>query len=131
MPIKNGTISGVIPTAALVFSTTGITCIERCIVVFNLSRLVCEYYVAYGSVSTSSGRSSIVISTCTQLCLQPISSSRVAQCVARRAICSNAYGGWFAPRVRHCLRTTHRPSAALQLLGSLRISHNKFPRANK
>ena len=34
-------------------------------------------------------------------------------------------------RVRHSVRMTHRPSAALRLLGSLRISHNKFLRANK
>ena len=59
-------------------------------------------------------------------------SSPVAQCVARRApICSNAYGGWLAPRPRHSVRMTYRPSAALRLLGSLRISHNKFLRANK
>ena len=59
-------------------------------------------------------------------------SSPMAQCVAQRApICSNAYGGWFAPRPRHCVRMTYRPSAALRLLGSVRISHNKFLRANK
>ena len=28
--------------------------------------------------------------------------------------------------VRHSVRMTYRPSAALQLLGSLRISHKKF-----
>ena len=59
-------------------------------------------------------------------------SSPVAQCVARRApICSNVYGGWFAPRPRQSVRMTYRPSAALWLLGSLRISHNKFLLANK
>ena len=51
--------------------------------------------------------------------------------VSRGAVCSNAYGGWFAPRARHSMRMTYRPSAALWLLGSLRISHNKFLRANK
>ena len=45
-------------------------------------------------------------------------SSSVAQCVVRRAprsICSNEYGHWFAPRVRHSVRMTYRsrPSAAL------------------
>ena len=34
-------------------------------------------------------------------------------------------------RPRHSVRMTYRPSAALLLLGSLRISHNKFLRANK
>ena len=59
-------------------------------------------------------------------------SSPVVQCVARRApICSNAYGGWFAPCPRHSVRMTYRFSAALWLLGSLRISHNKFLQANK
>ena len=29
------------------------------------------------------------------------------------------YGGWFAPRVRHSVRMTYRPSAALRLLGNL------------
>ena len=54
----------------------------------------------------------------------------MAQCVTRRApICSNAYGGWFAPLPWHSVRITYRPSAALWLLGSL--SHNKFLRANK
>ena len=58
--------------------------------------------------------------------------SPVAQCVARGApICSNAYGGWFAPRAHHSMRMTYRPIPALRLLGSLRISHNKFLRANK
>ena len=52
--------------------------------------------------------------------------------LARRVpICSNAYGGWFALCARHSVRMTYRPSAALRLLGSLRISHNKFLRANK
>ena len=37
----------------------------------------------------------------------------------------------FAPHARHSVRMTYRPSAALRLLGSLRISHNKFLRANK
>ena len=56
----------------------------------------------------------------------------VAQCVARRApICSNAYGGRFAPHPRHSVRMTYRPSAALRLLRSLRISHNNFLRASK
>ena len=41
-------------------------------------------------------------------------------------ICSNAYGRWFVPRVRHSVRMTYRLSAALRLLGSLRISHKKF-----
>ena len=50
---------------------------------------------------------------------------------AASSICSSAYGGWFAPRLRHSVRMTYRPSAALRLLGSLRISHNKFLRANK
>ena len=58
-------------------------------------------------------------------------SSPVAQCVARELLCSNAYGGWLAPRPRHSVRMTYRPSAALRLLGSLRISHNKFLQANK
>ena len=43
-------------------------------------------------------------------------SSSVAQCVARRvtrSICSNEYGRWFVPRVRHSVRMTYRPSAAL------------------
>ena len=31
-----------------------------------------------------------------------------------------------APCVRHSVRMTYRPSAALRLLGSLRISHKKF-----
>ena len=54
----------------------------------------------------------------------------VAQCVAQQAqICSNAYGGWFMPHPRHSVRLTYRPSAAL--LGSLRMSHNKFLCANK
>ena len=39
------------------------------------------------------------------------------------------YGGWFTPRVRHSMRMTYRPSAALRLLGSVRISHNKFLRS--
>ena len=34
-------------------------------------------------------------------------------------------------RPRHSMRLTCRPSAALRLLGSLRISHNKFLQANK
>ena len=56
----------------------------------------------------------------------------MAQCVARWApICSNAYGGWFAPHPRHSVRLTYRPSATLQLLGSLRISLNKFLWASK
>ena len=46
-------------------------------------------------------------------------------------LCSNACGGWFASRARHSVRMTYRPSAALQLLGSLRIFGNKFLRANK
>ena len=46
-------------------------------------------------------------------------------------LCSNAYGGWFAPCARHSLRMTNRPNTALRLLGSLRISHNKFLQANK
>ena len=54
----------------------------------------------------------------------------VSRGVMRSAASSYAYGGWFAPRVRHSVRMTHRPSAALRLLGSLRISHNKFLRAN-
>ena len=60
-------------------------------------------------------------------------SSPVAQCIAQRApiIFGNANGGWFVPRARHSVRMTCRPSTALRLLGSLRISHNKFPRANK
>ena len=59
-------------------------------------------------------------------------SSPVAQCIVWRApVCSNAYGGWFMPRPRHCVRLTYRPSAALRLLGSLRISHNKFLWFNK
>ena len=39
----------------------------------------------------------------------PYSSCRlVAQCVARQdPICSNAYGGWFAPRARHSVRMTY------------------------
>ena len=41
------------------------------------------------------------------------------------------YGRWFAPCARHSVRMTYRPSAALRLLGSLGISHNKFLRANK
>ena len=41
-------------------------------------------------------------------------------------ICSNAYGRWFVLRVRHSVRMTYRSSAALWLLGSLRISHKKF-----
>ena len=33
--------------------------------------------------------------------------------LARRApICSNAYGGWFAPRPRHSVRMTYWPNAA-------------------
>ena len=56
----------------------------------------------------------------------------MAQCVARQApIGSNVYGGWFAPRARHSVRMIYRPSAALRLLGSLRISHNKFLLVNK
>ena len=43
----------------------------------------------------------------------------------------DAYGGWFAPRAHHSVRMTYRPSAALRLVGSLRISHNKFLWANK
>ena len=44
-------------------------------------------------------------------------SSPVSQCVAWRApICSNVYGGWFAPRARHSVRMTYWPSAALRLL---------------
>ena len=59
-------------------------------------------------------------------------SSAVAQCAEQQApICSNVYGGWFAPRAHHSVRMTYRPSAALRLLGSLRISHDKFLRANK
>ena len=59
-------------------------------------------------------------------------SSPVVQCVSQRApICSNTYGDWFAPRARHSVRMAHRPSAALRLLGSLRISHKKFLRVNK
>ena len=46
-------------------------------------------------------------------------------------LCSNAYGGWFAPRAHHSVRMTYRLSAVLRLLGSLRISHNKFLWANK
>ena len=57
--------------------------------------------------------------------------SRGAVRSAESSICSNAYGGWFAPRPRHSVRMTYRPSAALWLLGSLKISHNKFLRANK
>ena len=54
-------------------------------------------------------------------------SSPMASCVVRRApVCSNVYGCWFAPRVRHSVRLTYRPSGALQLLGSLRICHKKF-----
>ena len=34
-------------------------------------------------------------------------------------------------RPRHSVGMTYRPSAALRLLGSLRISHNKFLRGNK
>ena len=57
-------------------------------------------------------------------------SSPVAQCAARHAaMCT--YGGWFRPHARHSVRMTYRPSAALQLLGSLTVSHNKFLRANK
>ena len=59
-------------------------------------------------------------------------SSSVAQCIAQRApICSNTYGGWFKPHPRHSMRLTYRPGTALRLLGSHRISHNKFLRANK
>ena len=65
------------------------------------------------------------------VCIRDISSP-VAQCVARRAPMQQcAYGGWFPPRPRHSVRMTYRPSAALRLLGSLRISHNKFLRTNK
>ena len=46
-------------------------------------------------------------------------------------MCSNTYGGWFTPCHHHSVRMTYRPSAALRLLGSLRISHNKFLLANK
>ena len=35
------------------------------------------------------------------------------------------------PHARHSVRMTYRPSPALGLLGSLRISHNKFLQANK
>ena len=60
------------------------------------------------------------------------SMSPVVQCVVWRApLCSNEYGCWFAPRPRHCMRITYKPSAALRLLRSIRISHNKFLRANK
>ena len=41
-------------------------------------------------------------------------------------ICNNAYGRWFAPCACHSVRLSHRPSAALWLLGSLRISHKEF-----
>ena len=46
-------------------------------------------------------------------------------------LCSNAYGRWFAPRTRHSVRMTYTSNAALQLLRSLIISHNKSVRANK
>ena len=46
--------------------------------------------------------------------------------VRQAPICSNANGRWFAPRTRHSVRLTYRPSAALRLLGSLRISHEMF-----
>ena len=59
-------------------------------------------------------------------------SSPVAQGVAWRTPMQQcAYGGWFAPCACHSMKMTYRPSAALQLLGSLRISHNKFLPANK
>ena len=45
--------------------------------------------------------------------------------------CSNVYGGWFTSWACHSVRMTYRPSAALWLLRSLRISHNKFLWANK
>ena len=55
--------------------------------------------------------------------------SPVAQCVVRRApICSNAYGGWFAPCPRHRERLTYRPSAALQLSGALDYPTTNFCR---
>ena len=44
----------------------------------------------------------------------------------RAPICSNAYGRWFAPCVHHSVRMTYRPSTALWMFGSLRISHKKF-----
>ena len=47
------------------------------------------------------------------------------------SICSNAYGCWFVPCACHSVRMTYRPSAALWLFGSLRISHNTFLQANK
>ena len=65
-------------------------------------------------------------------CVPPICLSlggdKVCGAVRRAA---SSYGGWFVPRPRHSVRMTYRPSTALRLLGSLRISHNKFLRANK
>ena len=57
----------------------------------------------------------------------------ISRGVVRSAASSYAAvpGDWFAPRLRHSVRMTYRPSAALRLLGSLRISHNKFLRVNK
>ena len=69
----------------------------------------------------------ISLSYCTGVCTNIVSSGAVRS----ELLCSNAYGDWFAPRPRHSVRMTYRPSAALRLLGSLRISHNKFLRANK
>ena len=60
------------------------------------------------------------------------SASPVVQCIVERApICSNVHGGWFMPHPCHSVRMTYRPSAALRLIRGLRISHNKFLRANK
>ena len=53
----------------------------------------------------------------------------VFSCGAMRSVApisSIAYGRWFAPSVRHSVRMTYRPSAALWLLGSLRISYKNF-----
>ena len=58
-------------------------------------------------------------------------SSPVAQCVARRAPMQQCVWWLVRTRARHSVRMTYRPSAVLRLLRNLRISDNKFLRANK
>ena len=55
----------------------------------------------------------------------------LAHCIARRVPMQQCVWRLVHAHARHSVRMTYRPSAALRLLGSLRISHNKFLPANK